>query len=262
MRTRAQQYLASVAASLLLATVAACSAAAPSTGGGPAADRPEEPLQTAMKNSPPGDPGGPGGPSDPPPKICAGIRYDLHRYGASCEMPAPISTGSWKLEYIYNDAPPGVRERFCAYTWTAAGNTSGCAPAPTGMIPRAGNEDLVYRGSCPLSNASCGEYVTQNGLPPPPPTTTVTCSGIYCTIIQPSTGVGCCDACAEVVGHRAYVAIPQTTSVSSVSFTVDVPGGPSQLVEFYQPTSNLVAVDLDPNTTYSSEVIQQVHFTQ
>ncbi|HEY2513458.1 MAG TPA: hypothetical protein VGI39_21465 [Polyangiaceae bacterium] len=256
MRTRARLSLAPFAASLLLATLAACSAA---PTGDPAATGPADTLQTALKNTPPGDPGDP---PDPPPKVCPAIRYDLHRYSANCQMPAAVSTGTWKLQYIYNDAPTGLRERFCAYTWTPNSNTSGCAPAPTGMVARASNEDLVYRGNCPLSNASCGEYVTQNGLPPPPPTTTVTCSGDLCTITQPSTGVGCCDACAEVFGHRAYVAIPQNTSVSSVSFSVDVAGGGSQLVEFYEPKSNIVAVDLDPNTPYSAEVIPQIHFTQ
>lgn len=278
---------------LLSSTVVACSSASAEDDGATASasqelrqrddDFPEDPVEPPVR---------------PPSQPCKSLRFDIYRSGdQACQMPPPAPGGTWTIEPLFPQAPAGVKDRFCAYTWTPTGNTPSCAPAPWATIPRNQWEQIGARGHCPLTQAGCGPTVIPNRTTLPPtwikdlstasfvtaersrdtkaaaifeksaapaltsPTEPALRSGLG-THTSPLGGPGCCDACAEVAGDYTFVVLPANQTYREVYFDVSYTGAEgvsTQRVTVNNPATNVIQVGLDPSRQYAQGMIWAIH---
>lgn len=80
----------------------------------------------------------------------------------------------------------------------------------------------------------------------------------------PNGGVGCCDTCAEVQDHFAYVVLPENNEFSRVEFSLqwDTEAGTFggyETIVIDEPATNVIQVNLNPYRRYRMGPVNGVH---
>lgn len=178
-----------------------------------------------------------------PPPECTRVRYDIRTSpGRTCaDLARTTSTGTWSVAPVFGDAPPEIRDTFCAATWLGSSPT--CAPPDVGALELTCKERMwmVRRSpACAADPANCSVTATTDSesevtMPP-----VRTCEVGSASDAGTDSGViyggiiGGCDSCAVSYGGNLFLTNP---FYSSTVYTNIWSGG------------GYLTVSMPPNTT-------------